>query len=303
MTDHDALLAGIVSDPLEETRWLVLADWLEENDDPRRAEFLRLHRRMLATCCAPDAHPERAAWQARMTELLVAGVRPCVPQETLMLPGDVPITFSFIPPGAFLMGSNLGIRDVNSVRRVEVPRGFFLGVYPVTQEQWSAVTGTDPSRLKGARRPVESVSRVDALAFCARLTALTGHRIELPSEAEWESACRAGTTTEFPFGDSINTDLVNYNGACAWNDLPKGVNRRTTTDVGSFPANPWGLFDLLGNVWEWCADPYDGRTGYGVARGGCYGSDPNECRAAPRGGFIPEAHNPYCGLRVLSRPD
>src|SRR5688572_3799097 len=115
MTELDALLAGIVAEPLEETRWLVLADWLDEFDDPRRAELLRLHRKLLATCCEPDAHLERAGWQSRMVELLVAGVRPCVPQETLTLPGGVPLTFSFIPPGAFLMGSDKGYDEEKPV--------------------------------------------------------------------------------------------------------------------------------------------------------------------------------------------
>ena len=98
MTTLDALLAGIVADPLEETQWLVLADYLEENDDPRRAELLRLHRKLFATCCKPEKHPQRAEWHARVTALLVAGVRPCVPQETLELPGSVRVTFSFVPP-------------------------------------------------------------------------------------------------------------------------------------------------------------------------------------------------------------
>src|SRR5580704_4895531 len=99
----DALLSGIVADPLEETRWLVVADYLEEND-PRRAELLRRHRRLLATCCEPDAHPERAEWQARVVGLLGAGVVPCVPRHTLTLPGGVPLVGSFLPQGSFRMG-------------------------------------------------------------------------------------------------------------------------------------------------------------------------------------------------------
>ena len=118
----DGLLTGIVSDPCEETRWLVLADWLEENDDSRRAELLRLHRRLLATCCEPDLHPERAAWQARVVELLVAGVRPCVPQHALELPGGIPLTGSFIPPGSFLMGGKVE-DDEGPVHRVTLTRG------------------------------------------------------------------------------------------------------------------------------------------------------------------------------------
>jgi len=106
MNTLEGLLAGIVADPLEETRWLVLADWLEEFDDPRRAELLRLHRKMLATCCEPSRYLERADWQARMVALIAEGVRPCLPQETVTLPGGVGMNFSFIPPGSFLMGSN-----------------------------------------------------------------------------------------------------------------------------------------------------------------------------------------------------
>ena len=257
MTDLDALLAGIVSDSLEETRWLVLADWLEEFDDPRRAELLRLHRRMLATCCKPDAHPERAQWQARMTELLIAGVKPCVPQETLTLPGGVRMTFSFIPPGSFLMGSEKGSDDEKPVHRVELAGGLFLGVHPVTQAQWKEVMGTTPSHFKGKQRPVEQVSWEDCQEFCKKLSEMTDRKIELPTEAEWECSCRAGTTTEYHFGDVINTDLANYNGNYTWNDSPKGKYRKTTTDVGSFPANPWGLYDMHGNVWEWCADIYE----------------------------------------------
>ena len=101
MSALEGLLAGIVADPLEETRWLVLADWLEEFDDPRRAELLRLHRKMLATCCEPARHPERSEWQAQMVSLLGEGVLPCVPQETLTLPGGVEMTFSFIPRDRF----------------------------------------------------------------------------------------------------------------------------------------------------------------------------------------------------------
>src|SRR5580692_2318612 len=99
MSTLEGLLAGIVADPLEETRWLVLADYLEENDDPRRAELLRLHRRLLATCCEPETHPERGAWQTRIVELLVAGVVPCVPLHTLELPTGVPLIGAFVPPG------------------------------------------------------------------------------------------------------------------------------------------------------------------------------------------------------------
>src|SRR3954447_23739089 len=102
------LLRAVVGDPQAEDRWLVLADWLEEQDDPRRAELLRLHRRLLATCCEPGRHPGRVGWQTRMVELLGEGGRPCVPQRTILLADGVEMAFSFIPPGTFLMGRPAG---------------------------------------------------------------------------------------------------------------------------------------------------------------------------------------------------
>ena len=311
MTELDAMLAGIVADPREETRWLVLADWLQEYDDPRRAELLRLHRCMLATCCEPDAHPQRAEWQTRMVELLVAGVKSCVPQETLTLPGGVPMTFAFIPPGAFLMGSDKGEEDEKPVHRVEVEQGFFLGIHTVTQLQWKAVMGTTPSHFKGPKKPVEQVSWNDCQEFCAKLTTHLNGRsvVRLPTEAEWECACRAGTTTHYHFGDVPSADLANYDGSYTWNGSPKGKNRKKTTDVGSFPANPWGLHDLHGNVWEWCADAYaeytsDDQTNDSsrVVRGGSWGNIPAYCRAAFRCGYAPASRGCSIGFRVCFPP-
>lgn len=315
MTDCDALLAGIVADPLEETRWLILADWLEEHDDPRRAELLRLHRKMLATCCEPDAHPDRAAWQARMVELLIAGVRPCVPQETLMLPGGVPMTFSFIPPGEFLMGSPDEF-DGNPVHQATVPRGFYIGVTPVTQAQWKAVMATAPSHFKGPKRPVEQVSWDDCQQFCAKFAESTGREANLPTDAEWEYACRAGTTTEYHFGDVINTDLANYYGKKSWNGSPIGEDREQTTDVGSFPANGWGMFDVHGNVNEWCADGSPTHTTnedisspellmypFPRVRGGSWGNIPYYLRSGFRNVNGRADRHVTTGFRVCLRPD
>lgn len=314
MTDLDALLAGIVADPLEETRWLVLADWLDEFDDPRRAELLRLHRRMLATCCEPDAHSERAAWQGRMTELLVAGVRPCVPQETLTLPGGVPMTFSFIPPGAFLMGSDAGELEEMPRHRAEVPQGFFMGIYPVTQAQWFAVMSTDPSRFKGAERPVEMVSWEDSQAFCVKLSVLVERSVELPTEEEWEYACRAGTTTEYHFGDQIDNTLANYDTTPSKLDAPASDYRKQTTDVGTFPANPWVLYDVHGNTAEWCSDsvvfPNLGDTGEKpvvsedrsyATRGGTWWGHSRYCRSASRVSESVSTRDDVIGFRVCLR--
>jgi uncharacterized protein (TIGR02996 family) len=310
-----ALLSGIVADPLEETRWLVLADWLEENDGSDRAELLRLHRRLLATCCDPDAHPERDQWQRRVTELLGAGVRPCVPQHTLELPGGVPLVGSFVPPGSFLMGGT-EFEEEKPVHKVTLTRGWFMGVYPVTQAQWRAVVETEPSYFKGPNKPVEQVSWDECQAFCAKLTAHSNGRaaVRLPTEAEWECACRAGTTTHYHFGDVPSADVANYNGEYSWNGSPKGTNRKTTTDVDSFPPNPWGLYDLHGNVWEWCADGYtkytaddqiDPKRGMEqsddntrVLRGGSWRVYPQFCRAAGRRWIAPANRNDNFGFRV-----
>jgi uncharacterized protein (TIGR02996 family) len=249
MNTLDALLAGVVADPLEQTRWLVLADWLEENDDPRRAKVLRLHRKLLATCCEPDAHPERAGWQARVVALLGAEVVPCVPRHTPELPGGVPLVGALVPPGPFLMGGT-EYDDEKPIHRRTLTAGFFLGVYPVTQAQWMAVMGTDPSHFKGPNRPVEQVSWDDCRAFRAKLTAHAGGSatVRLPTEAEWECACRAGTTTHYHFGNVLNANLANYDGTETWNGSPVGMYREETSDAGSFPPNPWGLYDMHGNV-------------------------------------------------------
>jgi uncharacterized protein (TIGR02996 family) len=320
MNTLDALLAGIVADPQEETRWLVLADYLDEHDDPRRAELLRLHRQLLATCCEPDAHPERAEWQSRVVDLLGAGVVPCVPQHTLELPGGVLLVGSFVPPGSFLMGWT-DFDAENLVHRVTLTAGYFLGVHPVTQGQWQVVMGTDPSRLKGPNRPVENVSWDQCQEFCVKLTAHRNGRgtVGLPTEAQWEWACRAGTTTHFHFGDVPDTDRINYNGSYYWNGSKKGKNRAQTTDVDSFAPNPWGLLDLHGNVWEWCADTYAPYTrneqidpigksenaGFieRVMRGGSWGGAPQLCRAAFRSGGAPALRSSSVGFRVCFRLD
>lgn len=206
---------------------------------------------------------------------------------------------SFVPPSTFLMGGT-EFDEEKPVHRVTLTAGFFLGVHPVTQAQWKAVMGTKPSHFKGPNRPVETVSWNDCQEFCTKLTAHLGGSatVRLPTEAEWECASRAGTTTHYHFGDAMNTDLANYDGTETWNGSPVGVYREETTDVGTFPANPWGLFDMHGNVWEWCADEYAEYTGddqtdpnreieqsdnsQRVLRGGSWISTPDICRAASR---------------------
>jgi formylglycine-generating enzyme required for sulfatase activity len=161
--------------------------------------------------------------------------------------------------GTFIMGSpkSEAKRGSNEgpQHQVTVP-SFYMGKYELTQVQYEAIIGTNPSNFKGDNRPVERVSWNNAVEFCKKLSQKTGKKYRLPSEAEWEYACRAGTTTPFYFGESITPDLVNYDGNYTYASAPKGKYRRQTTDVGTFPPNSFGLYDMHGNVWEWCQDDY-----------------------------------------------
>ncbi|MFO5473747.1 MAG: formylglycine-generating enzyme family protein [Dolichospermum sp.] len=210
-----------------------------------------------------------------------------------------------IPGGSFIMGSPASEkgRDNNESpqHQVNVP-GFSMGKFVVTQEQYQQIMGKNPSYFtqKGAKRPVEQVSWNNAVDFCQKLSQQTGREYRLPSEAEWEYACRGGTTTPFHFGETITTELANYNGTSIYASEPKGEYLEKTTDVGSFPPNAFGLYDMHGNVWEWCQDDwhdnYINAPTHGsawesqggdikVARGGSWLNDPTFSRSAYRGTF------------------
>ena len=205
-----------------------------------------------------------------------------------------------IPGGTFLMGSpeNEAERyDSESPQHQVTLEPFYMSKYPITQNQYQAIMGKNPSHFKGGNRPVECVSSYDTTEFCQKLSEKTGKTYRLPSESQWEYACRAGTTTPFYFGETITTDLVNYNGNYTYGNSPKGKYREQTTDVGIFPPNAFGLYDMHGNVWEWCADDwhknYEGAPTDGsawlendddtpVLRGGSWGLIPDLCRSAIR---------------------
>ena len=193
------------------------------------------------------------------------------------------------------------------VHRVSVST-FYMGKYEVTQAQWRAVMGSDPSHFTGDNRPVEQVNWDDAKAFCAALGAMTGYAIRLPSESEWEYACRAGTTTEYYFG---NDELLL--GDYAWYS---GNSGSETHPVGQKTPNAWGLYDVSGNVSEWCEDPwhdnYEGAPTDGsvwatggdsnirILRGGAWWADAGHSRSAYhyRGGASTRGHS--LGLRVAA---
>ncbi|NES00603.1 MAG: SUMF1/EgtB/PvdO family nonheme iron enzyme, partial [Symploca sp. SIO1B1] len=234
-----------------------------------------------------------------------------------------------IPRGKFMMGSptsEKGRRESESPQHKVTVQPFFMGKYPVTQAQWKAVAAlpkinrdleTEPSYFKGDNLPVEQVSWYDAVEFCARLSKKTEHTYRLPSEAEWEYACRAGTTTPFHFGETITSELANYGGIKTYNSEPKGELRKQTTPVGHFQvANAFGLYDMHGTVWEWCADSghdnYQGAPTDGSAwnnnnnnhsrllRGGSFIFFPAYCRSAYR--YLKDRgvlHGSNIGFRVV----
>ncbi len=213
----------------------------------------------------------------------------------------------YIPGGTFMMGSPEGEgSDSEKPKHKVTIKPFHKGKYQVTQGQWRGVAALpkvncdlkpNPSKFKGGKRPVEQVSWHDAVEFCARLSNLTGREYRLPSEAEWEYACRAGTTTPFYFGETITGKLANYNATTSFADEPEEEYRQKTMTVGQFPSNAFGLYDMHGNVWEWCQDtphenyegaPTDGSAWidndnpYRALRGGSWANDPRYCRSAYR---------------------
>jgi formylglycine-generating enzyme required for sulfatase activity len=244
---------------------------------------------------------------------------------------EVRLEMVAIAPGSFLMGSPPdepdNYEDEQPQHEVTVP-DFLIARTPITQAQWQVVAGwpqigreldPDPASLKGENRPVEQVSWEDATEFCQRLSVHTGKTYRLPSEAEWEYACRAGTTTPFHYGETITAELANYDASRTYGDGPQGEYRRQTTEVGSFPANAWGLCDMHGNVREWCEDDwhgnYEGAPTDGSAwvdadrtktrrllRGGSWCFIPRFCRSAYRSYDSRDIRNDNFGFRVCCEP-
>jgi uncharacterized protein (TIGR02996 family) len=329
---EEVLLQALHQNPADDATRLVLADWLQEHDDSR-GELLRLH----VTVRQKSAGADLAASEARLRALLGSGVRPCVP----LLTNSIGMQLALIPAGAFLMGSP----DSEAERgdwegpqhEVEVTRPFYLGVFPVTQGQWQRVMGTNPSYFcsRGAGKkevrgldtrdfPVEQVSWEDAVAFCQKLSELPEEKrakrlYRLPSEAEWEYACRGGASTyqPFHFGTSLSSAQANFDGNFPYGGAAKGPYLKRTTPVGSYHPNAWGLFDMHGNVWEWCQDWLDAeyykqsprRDPPGppegsdrVFRGGSWGVRGWNCRSADRNWFGPGIRFDFLGFRVALVP-
>jgi uncharacterized protein (TIGR02996 family) len=319
-------LAALHADPTDRAAWLALADWLEESDQLDRAEVLRL-RLGLQDLETRD----RFEREQRMRLLLDQGVRPVVP----ILTSSVGLSLALIPAGVFWMGSPVGEPDRHADEhprhRVEITRAFYLGIHPVTQEQFHQVTGDSPSHFSAggegaplvrgvgtAHFPVERVSWDDAMAFCHLLSErpeerAAGRVYRLPTEAEWEYACRAGTTSAFHYGAWLTSDRANIDGHLPEGEAPGGRSLGRTRPVGMYPPNAFGLHDLHGNVWEWCSDWFDEdyysrspahdplgspNGSRRVVRGGGWFYGAPICRSAYRYGYEPDARHHDLGFRV-----
>jgi formylglycine-generating enzyme required for sulfatase activity/predicted Ser/Thr protein kinase len=237
------------------------------------------------------------------------------------LPGQVVIPLCYCPAGSFRMGSPASEKNrsenENQVQ-VRISQGFWMGQTEVTQRQWVAVMGSNPSSFKGDDLPVERVSWNDAQAFIVKLKwsapLPSGWKYALPSEAQWEYACRAGTESVFGFGDILSSWEANFDGNSPYGSAKKGPYLAKTSEVGSYQPNKWGLYDMHGNVYEWCADWYGKKlhggvdpvgtsTGsYRVRRGGSWNFSARSCRAATRYGDTPGTRLSFLGFRVAAVP-
>ena len=213
-----------------------------------------------------------------------------------------------LPPGRFTMGSadtEAGRNDDETLHDVEITRSFLMGQHEVTQQEWRTVMGTSPSRFGtcGPRCPVENVTFDDVQQFLAKLNARAeALRYRLPTEAEWEYACRASTTGPFSTGENLTTAQANYNGRQPYGASPAGEFRQKTAPVGTFPLNPWGLADMHGNVWEWTSDWY-GRYGESaVANIDPHGPSAGEKRVIRGGSWFFDANSARCALRYTHAP-
>ncbi|MBM4048141.1 MAG: formylglycine-generating enzyme family protein, partial [Planctomycetes bacterium] len=230
---------------------------------------------------------------------------PGVVSRTISLGGGVTMEFVLIRPGSFMMGSEEGDDQEKPVHKVTITKPFYMGRYEVTQDQWQAVMGTNPSSSKGPKKPVEKITWDECQAYVRKLNEkVPGGQFGLPTEAQWEYACRAGSTTEYCYGQDTG-GLVEY----AWYS---GNSSQSAHPVGEKKPNAWGLYDMHGNVWEWCQDWYAGYASGAQAnpngpnsgssrvfRGGAFFGHAGLCRSAKRAGDSPGHRDFEVGVRLV----
>lgn len=300
MQNTAVFLEAMQQHPEDNSLRLVFADWLEERGD-QRGELIRL----LHTLTQEVEVPQRRVLEEQLRTLVASGVKPVGPFWT----NSIGMRFAWIPAGTFLMGSPVDEREEGEDQhKVTLTRGFFLAIHPVTQASWQEVMGSTSwqeimgrwsSRFHGHDHSVGGVSWYDCQEFLQTLRDRDSHAYRLPTEAEWEYACRAGTTTPFSFGETISTKQANIAG------------HDPSTPVGSFLSNGWGLHDMHGNVFEWCADWYEKypqqemvdprgpETGERrVLRGGASVTLASGVRSAYRISDEPSRRNLYHGFRA-----
>jgi uncharacterized protein (TIGR02996 family) len=305
---EDVLLQAIHADPHDAVAWLALADWLEEEGQRPRAELLRLRERLRNRVKLAD----RPVLEGRLQYLLSQRTEPPAALWSVELGPGAELTLSLIPAGVFRMGSAPQETDrydnEGPPHTVTISRPFYLGAYPVTQAQWRALMDYNPSAYSGAHRPVESVNWHECQDFCRCLGARLGRPVRLPYEAEWEYACRAGTSTAFYTGEGARA--MKKAGWCSLRGQTGSAGK--TQPVGQFVPNAFGLYDMHGNVREWCQDDLrlyhrqpqvDPRgevaSGYRVVRGGSWHYSAEDSRSACRYSRPVDYRLDYYGLRVL----
>jgi sulfatase modifying factor 1 len=306
MNDEHAFIQAMHEDPEDTSLRLIFADWLEERGD-LRGELIRLLHILTQSVGVPD----RSKLEDRLRGLVSSGVKSVGPFWT----NSIGMEFAWVPAGTFLMGSpeTEKEREKNETQhRVMLTKGLYLGAHPVTQASWRETMGNNPSNHQGDDLPVEQVSWDDCQAFLQKLSERDGHAYRLLTEAKWEYACRAGTTTPFSFGETISTNQANYDGNYPYGKGKTGVFRTKTTAVNIFPANAWGLYDMHGNVFEWCADWFgeypqgDVTDPHGpeaaemrVLRGGGFLNLASDVRSAYRVGYVPSNRDSTVGFRAV----
>lgn len=323
MTSEQHFLDEIIANPEDDFLRMALADWLEEQGDPR-SELMRIQEQLRKI-----EVPEREQLESRMRELLYEqNVSPVVPTAT----NSIGMKFGLIPSGEFVMGSpedEAERRDSENQVEVEISQSFLLGIYPVSQSEYEEVMGTNPSHfsysgdgkdevtdLDISRFPVETVSWEDAIAFCEKLSSFAdeqqwGRTYRLPTEAEWEYACRGGTTTPFYYGGSMSSHQANFDGVYPYGGAEKGPFLERPCEVGLYSPNSFGVYDVHGNVSEWCEDWYEEQLPggkdpqepseghYRVLRGGGWRLNSRFVRSAFRSPYGPGDRINFVGFRCV----